>query len=407
MREEKEIDVINFGSNTTGRRKQGVSSDDYLEDWDSRKPRRRVQSGTRNSRTREAYRESSDQTFETSEDRPGRQKQRRDKNNQTHQRNRKEKKKKSGFKRILIILLIIVILLAAGLYYLVGVAYDKMNYEEIPSVSKESLQEDGVVNILLIGNDSRENGEDGRSDAMILLSISKKTKKIYMTSLLRDMYVEIPGHDGNRLNAAYSYGGAELLMQTIEQNLGIEVNRYVLVNFEAFANLVDAVKGVDLELTNDEVVLVNGYLWEYNILLGRPEGTDYFDTSLSGMIHLNGAQALAYTRNRYIGTDFGRTERQRKVLTAVIKKLPGAIVTNPKGLIDGLMPNLTTNLTKSECYRLSLVASKLLTYDLEPSSIPMEGTYKDANIRGMAVLEVDFEANHKYLMENVYGENRE
>ena len=164
-----------------------------------------------------------------------------------------------------------------------------------------------------------------------------------------------------------------MLMQTIEQNLGIEVNRYVLVNFEAFANLVDAVGGVDLELTNEEVVWVNGYLWEYNILLGRPEGTDYFDTSLSGMIHLNGAQALAYTRNRYVGTDFGRTERQRKVLTAVIHRAPKTMLTHPVKLIDGLMPNLTTNLTKGECYRLSLMAGKALSYDIESASIPLEG----------------------------------
>ncbi len=316
---------------------------------------------------------------------------------------RKKKKKKSGWKKFLIILLILIALLAAGYISLVNFAYGKMKYEEIPSVSGEPMQEEGVVNILLIGNDSRSNGEDGRSDAMILLSISKKTKKIYMTSLLRDMYVEIPGHDNNRLNAAYSFGGAELLMETVEKNLDIDVNRYILVNFEAFANLVDAVNGVDLELTNKEVEYVNGYLVEYNILLDRPQGTDNLDPALSGMVHLNGAQALAYSRNRYLGTDFGRTDRQRKVLTAVIKKLPAAIVTKPGELLNGLMPNLTTNLTKTECYRLGLMAGKMFTYDIVQSSIPQEGTYRDSTIRGMAVLEVDYEANHRFIRENIYG----
>lgn len=322
---------------------------------------------------------------------------------QVPKKKRKKKKKKSGVKKFLLTLLILFILLAAGFFYLVNFAYGKMKYEEIPSVAKESMQDEGVVNILLIGNDSRSNGEDGRSDAMILLSISKKTKTIYMTSLLRDMYVEIPGHDDNRLNAAYSFGGAELLMETVEKNLNIDVNRYILVNFEAFANLVDAVNGVDLELTNQEVEYVNGYLVEYNMLLDRPQGTDNLDPSLSGMVHLNGAQALAYSRNRYLGTDFGRTDRQRKVLTAVIKKLPGAIVTKPGELIDGLMPNLTTNLTKTECYRLGLMAGKIFTYDIVQSSIPQEGTYKDATIRGMAVLEVDFDANRRFIQENIYG----
>ncbi len=115
---------------------------------------------------------------------------------------------------------------------------------------------------------------------------------------------------------------------------------------------------------------------EYNILLGRPEGTDYFEDTSGGMVHLNGPQALTYCRNRYIGTDFGRTERQRKVLAEVIHKLPQGMLTNPQELIDGLMPNLTTNLTQTECYRLSLMAPKAVTYDIIQNSIPLEGTYK-------------------------------
>lgn len=316
------------------------------------------------------------------------------------------KKRGSALKKLLAAAVCLVLLVGGGLYFLVGSVYGKMNYKVIDSVEGEPLQEDGVVNILLIGNDSRQNGEDGRSDAMILLSISSKTKTIYMTSLLRDMYVDIPGHDGNRLNAAYSYGGAELLMKTVEQNLDIPVNRYVLVNFEAFANLVDAVGGVDLELTTGELDYVNGYLQEYNILTNRPQGTDNVDASKPGLVHLNGPQALAYCRIRYIGTDFGRTERQRKVLTAIIKKLPSAIG-NVGELMDGLLPNLTTNLTQSECYRLSLMAGKLLTYDIVSDNIPQPGTYKDATIRKMSVLEVDFEANIKYLKEKIYGETGE
>lgn len=319
-------------------------------------------------------------------------------------KSKKPKKRKSKLKRFLLTVILILVLAGIGLYQLVGVVYDKLEFQEIASMSVRPLQKDGVVNILLIGNDSRLNGDDGRSDAMILLSISRKTKTIYMTSLLRDMYVDIPGKGGNRLNAAYSFGGAELLMDTIEKNFDIPVSRCVQVNFEAFANLVDAVGGVDLELSTEEIEYVNGYLVEYNMLTDRPQGTDNMDPSLSGMVHLNGPQALAYCRNRYLGTDFGRTERQRKVLTEVIKKLPGAMITNGNNLFDGLMPNLTTNLTRMECFRLSLMAGRLLTYDIVSDSIPQPGTYKDSNIRGMAVLEIDFEENIKYLREKLYGE---
>lgn len=307
------------------------------------------------------------------------------------------KKKKFSFKRFLFTAALVIALLAAGLYWVVGQVYSKLNYHEIESVASSPMKEDGVINILLIGNDSRKNGEDGRSDAMILLSVSTKTKKIYMTSLLRDMYVEIPGHDNNRLNAAYSFGGAELLMETVEQNLDVTVNRYMSVNFEAFANLVDAVGGVDLELSSAEIEWVNAYLNEYNLLTEKEFGTDYMDPSAEGMVHLNGPQALAYTRNRYIGTDFGRTERQRKVLAEVVHGLPKALLLHPGELTDGLMPNLTTNLTQWECYCLSLMAPQLLSYDIEQGSIPMQGTYRDATIRGMAVLDVDFETNREHL----------
>ena len=318
---------------------------------------------------------------------------------------KKIKKKKSKWKKVLIVLLLVVLAFFIWWYLTVGKIYREMGYEKTPGIGSEPMKSEGVTNVLLIGNDSREGGEDGRSDAMILLSISNETKTIHMTSLLRDMYVEIPGYEGNRLNAAYAYGGPSLLCETIEHNFGIEVNRYVLVNFQAFAALVDAVGGIDLEVTNEEVQWINAYLNEYNLLEGREMTTDYLDTSLFGEIHLNGPQALAYSRNRYIGTDFGRTERQRKVLSAVIKKLPVAFATNQNELIEQLFPNLTTNLTQNEVFVLSMDAGKLLSYEILQTVIPAEGTYSNASIRGMSVLEVDFEANKAIIQKEIYGKD--
>ena len=322
-------------------------------------------------------------------------------------KNKKQEKTKKKKNRVVKVLVFIAALFVVGFFILrgvVGSVYKKMEYKEAEAFTSEPMKEDGVINVLLIGNDSRLAGDDGRSDAMILVSISDKTKTITMTSFLRDMYVEIPGHDGNRLNAAYAYGGAELLMETIELNFGIPIHRYALVNFQAFANLVDAVGGIDLELTNDEVNWINAYLMEYNQLEGKDLATDFLDPSLSGNLHLNGPQALAFTRNRYIGTDFGRTERQRKVLSAVIKKLPGAVATNGGELADGLFPNLTTNLREGECFNLSLNAWKFLGYEMVQQCVPLEGTYSNADIRGMAVLQVDFDANRQFLKSTLYGE---
>lgn len=315
---------------------------------------------------------------------------------------RSEKKSHKGLITFLVILLILCAIPFCIVYAAVDYAYDRMTYKEIESVADEKVQENGVINILLIGNDSREDGEDGRSDAMILVSVSSKTGKILFTSLLRDIYVSIPGHDDNRLNAAYSIGGPELLMQTVEENFDIPVNRYVLVNFDAFAGVVDAVGGVDLDLTNDEVKWVNAYLNEYNLLHGQDIKTGYMDENASGNLHLNGPQALAYTRNRKIGTDFGRTERQRKVINAVIEALPSALMTNGPEVIDEFCGHLTTNLTKSECYMLALQGWKLKLYERSSGSIPLEGTWGDMRARGMAVLDIDFDKNKAYLQENLY-----
>ncbi len=314
------------------------------------------------------------------------------------------KKKHKGIRRFLTVVVVLLLAVTALWYVTVSKLYDKVEYAPTEILADEPMKEDGVTNILLIGNDSRQGGEDGRSDAMILVSISNRTRTIYMTSLLRDIYVEIPGHESNRLNAAYSFGGPELLLKTIKQNLDIEVNRYVQVNFQAFANLIDAVGGVELELTNEEVQLVNAYLNEYNMLENRPIDTDYLPADASGLLHLNGPQALAYSRNRYIGSDFGRTERQRKILEAVFHQLPSSMLTNSGDMIDGILPNLTTNITKSECYTLSLDAPKLLTYEIVQASIPIEGSYQNATIRKMSVLQVDFEKNKEFIRTQIYGE---
>lgn len=315
-----------------------------------------------------------------------------------------KKKKYKGIRRLLTVILVLFLAVAALWYVTVSQLYDKVEYAPTEILADQPMKEEGVTNILLIGNDSRANGEDGRSDAMILVSISSRTKTIYLTSLLRDIYVEIPGHESNRLNAAYAFGGPELLLETIKLNLDIEVNRYVQVNFQAFANLIDAVGGVELELTNEEVQLVNAYLNEYNMLENRPIDTDYLPADASGMLHLNGPQALAYSRNRYIGSDFGRTERQRKILEAVFRQLPASVLTNADDMIDGILPDLTTNISKAECYALSLDAPKLLTYELVQASIPIEGSYQNASIRKMSVLQVDFEKNKEFIRTRIYGE---
>lgn len=257
-----------------------------------------------------------------------------------------------------------------------------------------------VRNILLIGNDSR--GEDrGRSDSMILLSINSSTNKINMVSLMRDTYVQIPGYGGNKLNAAYSYGGPELLMDTIEENFYIDVDDYVSINFTSFAGLVDAVGGVEIEVNDEEAAAINVLLdsKEGVSLFGQPDSSDYLDGA--GTYKLSGKQALCYARLRKVGNaDFERTERQRKVLTEIFGNISPTSIFS---LLGDAFPNLSTNMNTFEMYLLALRLPFMIGYDIEQLRIPAEDTYWGSDIDGQSVLEIDIDANLDIIENDVYG----
>ncbi len=266
--------------------------------------------------------------------------------------------------------------------------------------STSVLADKNVFNILLIGTDNREKGENSRSDAMILLSINKKSKTITSASLLRDIYLQIPGKNNNRLNAAYAYGGPTLLMDTIEQNFKVSVDRYVSVDFYVFMDIIDAVGGVTIDVTKEEIPIINNYLAELNSLKGEKEGTDYLQEP--GQLKLNGKQALAYARNRYIGTDFERTARQRRVLNEAFQKVKKLNLLQLNGLLNKLLPQVTTNLTEGEIFSMILSLPKYAGYEISQSHIPADNSYQFMRIRGMEVITLDFDKNIKALQEQLY-----
>ena len=248
-------------------------------------------------------------------------------------------------------------------------------------------------NIMLVGVDSRKDDFKGRTDSMILLHINPDTKKIITTSFLRDMYVQIPGHGSNRLNAAYVFGGPDLLFETISKNIGIDIANYVTLNFWLVIDVLNDLGGVDIELTADEIEIMNGYIEEHNRILKKEEGTDYLSAEDAGLCHLNGNQALAYSRIRYIGTDFARSGRQRQIISICIDKLKQMDVKEINAILEKYLPHVKTNLTEKDITTLLFMMLELKDYTKENYVIPVDGTWENANANGMSVLKVDFEAN--------------
>src|SRR5699024_3160714 len=187
------------------------------------------------------------------------------------------KKKKTAKWKIVLIALVITFLLAAiaavGAFILIYSNVSRTNYEPIAQSERSAdvlAEQKGVKNILLLGTDERVSGETSRSDAIIVLSINENRKKIVMTSILRDSYVEIPGYGKNRINHAYQMGGAALMIQTIENNFKIPIDSYAKVDFFSFMGIIDKLGGVPITVTQEELGYLNGYIAEINTLQGLP-----------------------------------------------------------------------------------------------------------------------------------------
>ncbi len=268
--------------------------------------------------------------------------------------------------------------------------------------AKHKASSSDVYNILLIGCDSREASGSGRSDAMIIVSINSRTKKIILTSFLRDIYLKIPNHKNNRLNAAYALGGANLLIDTIEENFKIKIDKYISMDFYTFIDVVDAIDGVNLEVKEEYIPIINYYIKEINQHNKVNESEDLL--TQSGNYVLNGKQTLGYVRNRYVGTDFERTARQRLVLQTIFNKIKGLNYLQIINLMDSILPQVTTNLSEKKIISLIISFPTYKNYEIDQWSIPMENTFSFLTINRMSVIGIDFEKNLNELHKKVYGE---
>lgn len=322
----------------------------------------------------------------------------------------KEKKKKKKSKFIFVLAAFFVVV-SGFVAVLVGSANSIVNnftkgeeIEHIEDVSSLASSKD-VTNILFIGAD-KEKGGASRSDSIMIVSVNKKAGKVIVTSILRDTHVDIPGECEAKINSAYAWGGANLLIQTIEQNFNIKIDGYAVVNFSMFTELVDGLGGIDIEVTENEADYINN---RHNYK--SETKPDHFESGES--VHLNGYQALWYARIRKLDSDFMRTYRQRKVIAAIAENIKNELETgNIFGLVStakDVAPNIETSLTKSEFTGLifsliSCVSKSGLEIDnlLVSQQLPFEDTWWFESKWDGSSIALDLSENREMLYNSIY-----
>ena len=300
--------------------------------------------------------------------------------------------------------LALLLLLALGLGALYALPVSSLGRQPAPGAALPLPG--GYTHVLLIGAD-KDSGGTSRSDTMIIASVGERG--VLLTSLQRDTGVSIPGRSGlHRLNAAYAYGGAELLLETINRNFGLDLSLYAQVDYEGFPLLIDALGGVDLEgVTDDEAEQINHNVYE---LLKRrlSDGSLSLDEARNeflkrrlltgGDLHLDGAQALGYARIRKTDSDYGRTARQRKLLRAAFAAVKRSGPIKLIRLANAALKCIDTNMNLLQL--LSLGEKALLSSQVEQLRLPIGGSFTDS---GGMFYNVDYDKNHDAFVSFVYG----
>ncbi len=251
--------------------------------------------------------------------------------------------------------------------------------EAMLNMADQMFQTKNTYNILLLGVDRRDASWNGNSDVVMLVTVNMEKQKIYMTSFLRDLYANIPNIGVRKLNAACANGGPELTQETLEENYQVQIDNYAMVDFNAMIDVIDALGGVDLEIDEDERVTANDYI----TCMCQDNGVDpepyYIEEA--GTVHLNGYQAVGYARNRYTGkgSDFGRTQRQRNVMTAILTKVQSGNYDSLTDVIKSIMPYITHNISQMEMIGILMKLNTWIGYEVVEQHIPYDNEYYSDN----------------------------
>lgn len=263
-------------------------------------------------------------------------------------------------------------------------------------------EESEWMNILFLGDDTRDRTDYGRTDTMIIVSVNRDSGELKMTSIMRDTYVPFNKWMENRINAANMYGGPEFAMQVINDNFGLDMTDYIYVNMNDMVTLVDMIGGIDIELTQKEVEYVNQYARSYQREFGRYDGERKLESA--GLCHLNGLLALSYARNRYSDSDWVRVMRQQKVLIAIAEKMQNMEIDELMSLTEEILSLVVTNLDSEMIKDLTYTVMAMELEEVEQFRIPADGAFYSGMYDGRWLIKPWFKENKELLHEFIYGE---
>lgn len=314
----------------------------------------------------------------------------------------------SGWIAILSVILLAELAIAGTIY--INAKLNKIGFDkgdDLPADAwSKSLGKLDHINVLLLGTDERapDGGigdfgsqlqDNARADACMLLSLDLKSHTAHLVSLERAIGVPIEGVGDDWLTHVFTYGGADAMLQTIREQFDVEVYRYVRVNVGVAADLIDAIGGVDITLTETEAAALNGEIYSNSITRHRVT---------PGLNHLDGFDAIAYARQRFIDSDFHRVQRQRNVLQAAIDQTKTLSLKQLDCLLDVALPMVQTNFTKSDIAALIPKAPAFFGVQLKQMTLPLKGMYgKKLTDDGRSLMMLDKEEAARILEEFFYG----
>jgi len=324
------------------------------------------------------------------------------------------KRKKSRKKKIIIsCVAVLIVILGIGLFYGNNLLskMKRSNIDEndlgIKDEVKEKLQTSeikDIVNIAILGVDETKT-DVGRSDALMIATFDPVHKKLKITSIMRDTYADIPDYGKDKINHAHAYGGPQLSIKTLNQNFGLNIEDYVKINFKELKKLVDAIGGIDMELSDEEIVEVDKYIVRVSSKSNTPAKA--LVKNESGKVHMDGFQTLGYCRIRSTANgDFDRTERHRKIMTEMFNKISKAGTAELASMATKLLPYVETSLSNKEIINLAANVLNLGTKNIEQERFPRDEYTQNSKIDGVFYLCYDEDYTEEQIHEYIFNDRK-